>query len=299
MKTNLRELYTGLQTWFVAIVAIMGIASNAHAEALDSIPARHAMLAAQACQEGRYEDAEKAINQAIFNDEEKDLLYTWYVKGFVHKEIYKHRQADNPKSPQREKAVEAFLKAKHLAGDEADRYNNNSALRYLASTYYNDAITMASQFTLNNELEPEALLEQHIRLCTIIDAFTHEKAAFYKQKGMRYFDLWHQTPCDLALNEKAFTCFQLATELDANDGDSFYNAGVVRYSLVYMMLKDKPQHCELEIDEMAELQAVVQILLKGQTNFPEHEGISTALRNTYLILGETEKAESIHTDVEP
>lgn len=298
MRTIVREFLERLRTLFVAIFAIVSIATTAHAAVLDSIPASFAIRAAQACQEGRFEEAEKSIHQAIANEEEKNLLYTWYVKGFVHKEIYKHREADNPQSPQREKAVEAFLKAKQLAGDEADRYNNNSALRYLASTYYNDALTLASQFTLDNELEPEALLKQHENLCSIIDVITHEKAAFYQQKGMRYFDLWNQHPCNLELNEKAYTCFQLASELDSTDGDSYYNAGVVRYSLVYMLLKDQPQHCDLEVDELTELQAVVQILLKGQALFPQHEGISTALRNTYLILGETEKAETIHIEVE-
>lgn len=298
MKTETLKLICGLQTWFVAIVAITGYSSTMRASSLDSIPIRNAIQAAQACQEGRYADAEKAIYRAIANDNEKDLLYTWYVKGFVHKEIYKSREANNPRSPHREKAVEAFLKAKELANGETDRYNSNSALRYLATTYYNDAIVLASQFTEDNEMEPESLLRQHERLCSIIDVAVLDKAPFYKQKGMHYFELWYQSPCDLALNEKAFACFQTASELDAKDGDSYYNAGVVRYSLVYIMMKERPEGCDLEIDELNELQPVVQILLRGQTNCPNHEGISTALHNTYLILGETEKAESIHIDKE-
>jgi methionine-rich copper-binding protein CopC len=71
MRTNVRELHERLRTLFVAIFAIVSIATTAHAAVLDSIPASFAIRAAQACQEGRFEEAEKSIHQAIANEEEK------------------------------------------------------------------------------------------------------------------------------------------------------------------------------------------------------------------------------------
>jgi len=211
---------------------LFGITLHAQITAQDSAQIKHAVRAAQYCQEGLYEKAEQSIALALASDDEKDALYTWYVNGFIHKEIYKVRESNKLHSKHRDLAVEAFLKSKDLAGNHSDVYNNNSALKYLANTYYNDAISLAGSFEIENELEPDTLLYTYEWLCKQMSTEGVNKSLFYKQKGLRYQELWQNNVCDLSLNEKSFACYQTSLDYDKNDCDSFYNAGVLRYSII-------------------------------------------------------------------
>lgn len=299
MKTYMRVLTVRLQSLVVVVLVLFGLMVRSSAQNNDSAPVKYAVQAAQFCQEGQFEKAENAIKKALESDDEKNALYTWYVKGFVHKEIYKVRESNLPHSNHRDLAVEAFLKSKEMANGHPDTYNNNSALKYLASTYYNDAIALAVKFDLSRELEADEVMKKYDELCVVLSTEGLNKGQFFKQKGMRYYELWQKNTCDVSLNEKAYACFITSLENDASDCDAFYNAGVVRYSLVQNMMNQKPENCKIELDKKSELEAVISILLQGQKNCKEHLGITKALQNTYMAIGENEKADELEKLIKP
>lgn len=266
--------------WFV-------VPSKTYAQNVDSAPVKYAVQAAQYCQQAQYDKAIESINKAIVSENEKEALYTWYVKGFVHKEIYKNKEATHPNSLHRELAVQAFLKSKSLTEGQADVYNNNSVLKYLASTYYNDALTIAGAFDLQNELEADTMMAKHDALCAAINEESIDKGNFFKQKAMRYFDLWQKDICNISLNEKSFACYELALDKHANDCDTYYNAGIVRYSLAQKMISDTA--CYIHHDYVSVLESALEVLTAGEQSCPRHAGILKALYNSYIALGDKEK----------
>ncbi len=106
----MRTLIYRLQSSIAATFLLCSVAQNTHAQQPDVTPVKYSVQAAQFCQERQFEMAETAIAKALESDAEKDMFYTWYVKGFIHKEIYKARESNNPHSLHRDRAVEAFLK---------------------------------------------------------------------------------------------------------------------------------------------------------------------------------------------
>src|SRR5690606_6041187 len=131
---------------------------------------------------------------------------------------------------------QAFRKSKSLAEGQADVYNNNSVLRYLSSTYYNDAMAVAASFDLTHELEADGMMEKHEALCSAIGIEANSRGNLFIQKAARYYQLWQQDVCDISLNEKSSACYELALESNVNDCDTYYNAAIVRYSLAQKII---------------------------------------------------------------
>src|SRR3990172_549724 len=90
-------------------------------------------------QETKVKQALEIIDRAIMHPESAKNAYAWYVRGFVYKDWYKAFESQNKKSKTRLDAV-AYLK-KALELDTAKEYaaNIKQTLKYLASTFYNDA----------------------------------------------------------------------------------------------------------------------------------------------------------------
>jgi len=138
---------------------------------------------------------------------------------------------------------------------------------------------------------------KHDSLCEAINEATFDKSNFYKQKALRYFDIWQNDPCDISLNEKSFACYELALDKQANDCDAFYNAGIVRYSLVQKIMGDTA--CYINHDHAWVLESALKVLLAGESVCPDHEGILKALYNLYAALGDKEKTVHYQALINP
>jgi tetratricopeptide (TPR) repeat protein len=82
--------------------------------------------------------AQEAIDKASQNPVTAAEPKTWYYKGIIYKDIYKAREMNNHTSAARTNSVNAFVKCISLGNSE---YHDESAkaIKYLASTIYNDA----------------------------------------------------------------------------------------------------------------------------------------------------------------
>lgn len=95
--------------------------------------------------EARIKKALEIIDRAIKHPECANDGYSWYVRGFIYKDMYKAFESQNKKSTTRISAVE-FLRKSYglLAKDTAASSNEyriaiRQTLKFLASTFYNDA----------------------------------------------------------------------------------------------------------------------------------------------------------------
>ncbi len=301
MKSLLKTSYMkGLQLTGAVIFLLYAMPIKSIANKSDSIPVKFAVQAARYCQAGDFERALNAIDKALQSEIEKDFLYTWYVKGFIHKEIYKHNESTDINSINRELAVEAFLKSKQIAGEQADVYNNNAALKHLANTYYNDALTVAISFDLNNETMSDDLLMKHEKIRSLIDApIIADKGSFYKLKGLRYFELWQKDLCSLMLYEKSIANFELSIGSNPVDCESYYNEGIVKYTLATKLNDSKINTCYTGLDFMIALENALQSFLIGEKKCPQNKNLQQALFNTYSAMGNNEMASQYATSLKP
>ena len=106
-------------------------------------------------------------------------------------------------------------------------------LKYLAASYYNDALLRTQEFDRNSENDPEMYFNKFRKLMHIAEPGSNLSAydkEFYKSMGQRYFDLWKLNISDQMLCDKAVSSYQSAIRMDSTDHQVFYNLAVVFYN---------------------------------------------------------------------
>lgn len=189
--------------------------------------------AAILCQDKQYDAALAKIEEAKLSKIESGFPYMWYVDGFIHKEIYKLNESGNRTSTQREMAVESFLKALELDKRNEQTAMTKLSLKFLASSYYNDALIQTREFDLTNEQEPELYFKKFRRLIHIAEPGTSLKKfdnEFNKSMGQRYFQLWQMNIENDLPAERATGKYNEVVRLDSTDSDAFYNIAVIYYN---------------------------------------------------------------------
>lgn len=187
----------------------------------------HTLHATQLCKQGAYDEAMEQIELAIRDSVDSSDFFTWYSRGFIYKEVYKQREAQNTKSEYREIAVASFLKSRKMAGSISERTDNHDlALKYLANTYYNDALHSTLVLTENDVPEESGYL---LRYCEIMQAVGLDEecplayAAYYRACGQRFHEIWTADEKKQQCWERALKYYSQAIELTPNDCSLTYN----------------------------------------------------------------------------
>jgi len=90
-------------------------------------------------QDKRVKQALEIIDRAILHSQSANNAYAWYIRGYVYKEYYKLFEAQNKKSKTRDDAVVYLKKALKLDSTKEYEPTIKQNLKYIGSTYYNDA----------------------------------------------------------------------------------------------------------------------------------------------------------------
>jgi hypothetical protein len=230
--TSSVRLYCTLLLFFCSGVIT---ASNKTYPALkDSVPQRYSFVAAQLCQDKKMNEAVETIELALKDEQESQDMYTWYVRGFIYKEKYKLDATQEEKNKSRDIAVESFQKSESIANKTNEAtLNHNTALKYLASTYYNDALLTAGQLTNEDTQTCDAYLQKFHDITNITEPthnFTNEDKVYHNAKAQRLYSLWLITPENNKLFESARQAFEQTLKLDPTDCSSQYNLGVLLYN---------------------------------------------------------------------
>jgi tetratricopeptide (TPR) repeat protein len=196
--------------------------------------------AARLCREMQLDAALEKSNLAIADKNETADAYTWYVNGFVLKEIYKTREYGLRNSSYRESAIQSFSRSMGLKNAPQHLPMTRLALKYLASTYYNDALQAAQSISGSGEDEANTLFASFRKWMPVAEpgiSMTGYEKEFIKSIGQRYFGLWQRDTDNLENRDKAIVQYEKILKLDSSDVDAYYNLSVIHYNQAVFMYR--------------------------------------------------------------
>ncbi|WP_306640906.1 hypothetical protein [Sanyastnella coralliicola] len=252
--------------------------------------------------------ARTQILDALQSSEEKDQAYTWFVKGFIFKEIFKQIEKGNPFSENREVAVEAILHSMKLDGKGEYRENNVNALKYLSLTYYNDAVLLTKSLNESNLEFPLQFYQRYKELYVHIEPAKDHKEQdleFYKNMGKACRILYEKEDGTKVIYfDKMVDFYKMALEVAPEDFQANYNLAVNYYNKGVYKIR-KIDH-NTEIFELIRIQDECVALFKQALPFmlaaheaqPEHADTLKGLMAIYRSLSDRETAMAYQEELE-
>jgi len=249
-------------------------------------------------QEDSLDCAAKSIDLAILDSNENEAPYTWHIRGFIYKAIFKKTRTDSERSAARSQAIEAFAKSLEMDSIGEFKDNNTKAIESLGVSFYNDGIRHLSRF--NVEAANQSL-EKHNITMRLVDPsyFNEEREKAIKLKSAiiymaRYNDNRDENQQYFG---KSTEIFNEVLEMDSNNFIANLNSGVLYHNLaVDLLLETKPELTILEVMQLQErhvnnMQRSLKYMTKAYSIKPNHPGVIRALAGAYYSLHETEKYE--------
>jgi tetratricopeptide (TPR) repeat protein len=203
--------------------------------------------------------ARETIELAAKNDATKNEARTWYLKGFVYKELYKQNPAA---SENREIALEALNKSTTLDTKKTYANSVNSALEYLYGTYYNESIDLINAKQFDKALKG-------------LDAFINYRS---KIKPDEFYSE--------ALYHAGFASYSLGKKAEAQQ---YYEQALQKGHKSPLLYDDLAQ-LYVGLNDKAK---AIQTIEAGRAAFPNDANLRTTEINIYLQLKEYAKAEKL------
>jgi tetratricopeptide (TPR) repeat protein len=225
-----------MKNWFRHITLLLAIAPLMLLG--QSLP--HTNEAAKHCQAKNFEASFAEINLATASPTEQNDAYTWYVKGFVFKEFYKEKEQGQINSKARIEALEALEKSMKL--DVAGKHTANikSAMKFLASSYFNDALKRSKEVDVSNQEEVFMLFSQFrkwIRSVEVATDLIPFEIQVLKSLGGRHYKLWELNNQNSDEYNAAVECFQKSARLAPMDCQAQYNLAILNYNNAVYKIK--------------------------------------------------------------
>ena len=252
---------------------------------------------------GKLDSAKILIDIAITDPEAAKDFQSWYIKGFIYKEIYKQKESSNYKSTARDVAVEALTKGLELDVEKQETPNMIQNLKFLGSKYNNDAIkTMDS---INYELSL-TLFDKYISIYKLCDPAFSEKTKrieYYLALSYKfnvYFDN-DNTDKHMAI---AKSYLQKVLDLDPNSPMANKNYALLYYNMGVNIIKKMDYDVDLEqlyaLQEQATklFKQAEPYMLKAHEVSPKDKTIVEGLQGIYYQLNETEKSNEYKKKLE-
>lgn len=297
----------GNQRWILwclvaAICLVAASTANAQDAGRDISQYYFTSRAAQYCQDKKFDLAVMYSDSSV-NSTESTGAYAWYVRGFIFKELYKsaHGAAEN----NRASSVEALMKCKELQLP-TESFASDAILKYLANTYYNDALILTESGLAADCEEADKCFSNFSKLITIVDpGYDIRNAAYeyYMQKAQGLYNTWSSNPCDMQLFGELKQAYELAAASGTDECDSHYNSGIADYNVALLKRSGSPTltACIEKIDLNLYFSEALKNFEKAFAICPERQDVCRALLNTHKALGNkdeiinyTKKLESLN-----
>ena len=292
---------------YIAILFLLSVAAGVPAFAQsDSVAKAVILLQDQSmAHDAAVKQALEIIDRAILNPQSAKNAYAWYVRGYVYKEWYKTFESSNKKSKTRSDAV-VFLK-KALELDTAKEYvpNIKQTLKYLASTFYNDAGSTLDAVNYKTAIEDFDKAKECFLLAEPNYNIRKSEIEFKTVLSDVYAKMFRD---DIKTNQQFFgmaeETYKQVIALDSNNKASNLNLALLYYNYGVDIINAMDVSSDIIVIENIQDQAkelfkkALPYALKSYALNPKDRRVLVCLQGIYFSLYEFEKSDEFKAKVE-
>ncbi len=219
---------------FLLFLILLGVAQMGYSQ-VNPIVAK----AAELCDEKKYDEALAQIDEGFKLASLNSDPNAWFVKGFILKELYKQKEANQRQSNYRNRSAAALKKAREFDSNLEFASNIDAAFQYIAFTYFNDALLRSAEMDNESENEPIDLFKKFEELYKGSDVELKDlNLEFNSKMAEGHYRNWIKNTED---NHHYFLCLEYYSKvlaLDNRNCTANLNLAIVNYNQgVYMIRK--------------------------------------------------------------
>ncbi|NNE54463.1 MAG: hypothetical protein HKN32_00485 [Flavobacteriales bacterium] len=279
----------------IVLLGLLSLSGNLLAQTNLPITQRAARLAVG----GELVEARAVIDEAV-GTKEAENAYMWYVHGFIHKEIFKQIENESVASENREIAVESITRSKELDALGQYREDTHHALEYLATTYYNQAVSMVESLDPERLPQVEEYFDKYVEIFSIADPmhdFQPLRIQVLKSVAQAYEKVSENEGGEEKYMNMAIDYYKQALALDPEDYEANYNTAIDYYNQGVHRIK-RINH-KTEIYELLVIQeecitlfkSSLPYMLKAHEYDPERKETLIGLMAIYRALNDYELSD--------
>jgi hypothetical protein len=195
--------------------------------------------AAEFCAERKYDEALAKIDEGFKSADLNSDPNAWYVKGFILKELYKQKEANQRQSNYRYRSVAALKKAREFDTNLEFASNIDAALQFIAFTYFNDALLRSAEMDNESENEPIDLYKKFEELYKGSEGELKDlKVEFNSKMAEGHYRNWIKNSEDNHHYSLCLEFYSKVLSLDNRNCTANLNLAIVNYNQgVYMIRK--------------------------------------------------------------
>jgi hypothetical protein len=229
---------------------------------------------------------------------------TWYLRGFIYKDLFKD---ENNNGIYRKEAISAFTHLLEMENIEKYQKDAKQNIKYLSTTYYNDAVSALDRGELENAVKhyKNFSLYYPVGENATIDLLERD-INFYLAIGSKHTNLNNRdTSGNDHYFEQAIAQFNKVLELDDQNLKANYNLGVLYYNKAVNVIA-KLDYGDIDIFAISELEdrsiqlfeiALPYLQLAYQIN-PQDINTLEGLSGIYYGLRDFDKSNQYKAKVE-
>jgi len=224
------------RSWYIALFLFM-LGTTAMAQPGRQPAIRETMEALKHANEGQLDSAVLHIEKAVASERGKSDAWTWVIRGYVYKAVYKANEKDDKASAARETALESYYTALRLDQDNEYVDNTHQGVNYLANSYYNDAVVTLNVNEYTTSLK---CYESYKKAVVQIDPekdFSDQDVQYHNVLGSSVYSILAERESDskkkndyineaIKVYDKVLTIDEFNFSANYNTAVLFYNQGV-------------------------------------------------------------------------
>jgi len=219
---------------FLLFLILLGIAQMGEGQ-VNPLVAK----AAELCDEKKYDEALAQIDEGFKSADLNTDANAWFVKGFILKELYKQKEANQRQSNYRFRSVAALKKAREFDANLEFASNIDAALQYIAFTYFNDAVLRSAEMNSESENEPLDLFKKFEELYKGSESELKDlKVEFNSKMAEGHYRNWIINTEDNHHYTMCLEYYSKVLAFDSRNCTANLNLAIVNYNQgVYMIRK--------------------------------------------------------------
>tara|TARA_Y100001968_G_C19453420_1_gene770342 strand:+ start:3394 stop:4308 length:915 start_codon:yes stop_codon:yes gene_type:complete len=250
-----------------------------------------------------YLTAEKYLDTAFSKcDQVPQKAYSWHIKGFIEKDIYRIIDKKDYNSKYREKAIESILKSLALDSVEQDLeekavQQNRQVLAYLGSTYLNDVASLMDTINFKKAIAFYSKYKTTYRAAKPNFNFNEQEIQYNNSLAGIYEEKFDNNPVLYSdYIDKSVDLYMQSLAMDSLNYSANYNLGIIYHNHGVSVIKNMDNEISLEALVNSQETAVeyftkaLPFLKKAYYIKPDVENNLTALAAVYISLHDYEKS---------